>query len=70
VLREIPWGVIASRASCAWRGCAAQRFRLIATRRSADLSAAPNRVQRAFHVATPDRLWLADITRPGSPTTS
>lgn len=45
------------------RGRAAQRFRFIATCRSTDLSAAPNRVQRAFHVPTPNRLWLADITQ-------
>lgn len=45
------------------RGRAAQRFRFIATRRSADLAAAPNRLQRNFHADTPNRVWLADITQ-------
>jgi len=45
------------------RGRAARRFRFIATRRSADLPAAPNRVARHFHAAAPNRLWLADITQ-------
>jgi len=45
------------------RGRAAQRFRFIATRRSADLAAAPNRLQRHFHTDTPNRVWLADITQ-------
>jgi putative transposase len=45
------------------RGRAAQRFRFIATRRSADLAAAPNRLQRNFHVGTINRVWLTDITQ-------
>ena len=45
------------------RGRAAQRFRFIVTRRSADLAAAPNRLQRHFHTDTPNRVWLADITQ-------
>lgn len=45
------------------RGRAARRFRFIATCRSADLPAAPNHVQRRFHVPAPNRLWLADITQ-------
>src|SRR2546430_14721410 len=47
------------------RGRAARRFRFIATRRSPDLPAAPNRVARHFHAAAPNRLWLAAI--PPSP---
>lgn len=45
------------------RGRAARRFRFIATRRSADLPAAPNRLQRHFGAAAPNRVWLADITQ-------
>ena len=45
------------------RGRAARRFRFIATRRSADLPAAPNRIARRFHAAATNRLWLADITQ-------
>src|SRR4029453_12687525 len=45
------------------RGRAARRFRFIATRRSADLPAAPNRIARHFDAEAPDRLWLADITQ-------
>jgi putative transposase len=45
------------------RGRAARRFRCIATRPSADLPAAPNRLQRQFHADAPNRLWLADITQ-------
>lgn len=45
------------------RGRAARRFRFIATGRSADVPAAPNRLQRNFHSAAPNRVWLADITQ-------
>jgi len=44
------------------RGRAAQRFRYIATRHS-ELPSPPNRVQQEFDRATPNRLWLADITQ-------
>ena len=44
------------------RGRAAQRFRYIATRHT-ELPAPPNRVDQDFERATPDRLWLADITQ-------
>ena len=37
------------------RGRAARRFRFIATRRSADLPAAPNRIARHFDAGAPDR---------------
>ena len=45
------------------RGRAARRFRFIATRRSPDLPAAPNRIARNFTAEAPNHLWLADITQ-------
>src|SRR5216117_3416859 len=45
------------------RGRAARRFRFIATRRSTDLPAAPNRIARNFTAEAPNHLWLADITQ-------
>src|SRR5439155_6920058 len=44
-------------------GRAARRFRFIATRRSPDLPAAPNRIARNFTAEAPNHLWLADITQ-------
>ncbi len=44
------------------RGRAKQRFRFTATKRS-EMPAAPNLLERRFHVETPNRVWAGDITQ-------
>lgn len=43
------------------RGVSRRRF-VTTTHRDRTATAAPDLVQRAFHAAAPDRLWVADIT--------
>jgi transposase InsO family protein len=41
--------------------CTAKRFRWTANKRD-EIPAAPNLLQRRFHAARPNRIWVSDIT--------